>query len=95
MPARNGSNLSSSSTSRPRPSGNDDHRNLLSTDGSPECWSPDGQDMVSDEKLQEVFVANAHLPAEEIKNAILAAVEQFNPTGEWNDDVSLCVIKMR
>ena len=68
---------------------------LLYTDGIPECWSVDGQDMFTDERLLGVLVANATQSAEQIKNAILADVETFNPTGEWNDDVSLCVIKVR
>lgn len=68
---------------------------LLYTDGIPECWSIDGQDMFTEERLQAVLARHATSSAEEIKNAIIADVETFNPSGEWNDDVSLCVIKLR
>ncbi|HMY70615.1 MAG TPA: SpoIIE family protein phosphatase [Blastocatellia bacterium] len=67
---------------------------VMYTDGVTEAVNADN-DMFSDERLEELVKASAHLTAEQIKQRILDAVLSFTRGLPQGDDITLIVLKMR
>lgn len=64
------------------------------TDGVTESRSTDGEEF-GYERLLDVVVANKHLGAEEIKEAIIQTVWQYTDAQGYHDDLTIFVIKWR
>lgn len=60
------------------------------TDGLPELFNAEGQ-MLGYESIAELLKVHAHLPAEEIKTAILAHASSWSSV--LDDDVTIVVAK--
>ena len=65
---------------------------LFYTDGVSEAMNGGG-DVYGYEKMEEVLKENAHLPADQIKERLLASVEQFREGTPFADDATLVVTK--
>jgi sigma-B regulation protein RsbU (phosphoserine phosphatase) len=64
------------------------------TDGVIEARSPLGEEFGED-RLVEVLLENAGLPAAEIENRILRAVEDWTAEAEQEDDLTLVILKVK
>jgi len=64
------------------------------TDGVIEARSPLGEEFGED-RLVEVLLGNTHLPAAEIENRILRAVEDWTAEAEQEDDLTLVIFKVK
>jgi len=67
---------------------------VMYTDGVTEAVNADNE-MFSDEKLEELVKASAHLTAEQIKQCILNEVLSFTRGLPQGDDITLIVLKMK
>ncbi len=67
---------------------------VMYTDGVTEAVNADNE-MFSDEKLEELVKASAHLTAEQIKLCILDEVLSFTRGLPQGDDITLIVLKMK
>ena len=66
---------------------------LIGTDGIWEAHNSNGE-MFGKEKLQEIIRTNATEPAKQIMAAIIDALQTFRRPLEWEDDITLVVIKV-
>ena len=66
---------------------------VIFTDGITEARSPEDL-YFEDERLQEVVRTNAARSADEIREAVAAAVEEFQRGGQNRDDMTLLVLKV-
>jgi len=64
------------------------------TDGVIEARSPLGEEFGED-RLVKVLLENTHLPAAEIENRILRAVEDWTAEAEQEDDLTLVIFKVK
>jgi hypothetical protein len=65
---------------------------LLFTDGAIEAMNPEGE-MFGEDRLRQVFVAHGDQTAQEILDAVFAAVADFINSGKQEDDITAVVIK--
>ena len=66
---------------------------LIGTDGIWEAHNSSGE-MFGKDKLQDIIRANAAAPAKQITQAIIDALQAFRQPLEWEDDITLVVIKV-
>jgi sigma-B regulation protein RsbU (phosphoserine phosphatase) len=66
---------------------------VISTDGIGETRNPDGR-MFGLERFQDIIRDNAADSSENIKNAVIKALEQYQGSTSWEDDITLVVIKV-
>jgi sigma-B regulation protein RsbU (phosphoserine phosphatase) len=66
---------------------------VISTDGIGETRNPDGR-MFGLDRFQDIIRDNAADSSENIKNAVIKALEQYQGSTSWEDDITLVVIKV-
>lgn len=65
---------------------------LFISDGVTEATNAENEEF-GDQRLQDLFVANIHRPIEEIRIAILEAIDQFSGGAAQRDDVTIVLIR--
>lgn len=66
---------------------------LLYTDGVPETFSSDGKELYGEDRLVEVFLGSAGLPAQDITRTIVSSVNEFSGYATQEDDITMICIK--
>ena len=66
---------------------------IIGTDGIWECHHPEGR-MFGKDALKEIVRSNRDLPADEIVNSVMTAVEEFRHPLDFEDDVTLVTAKV-
>jgi sigma-B regulation protein RsbU (phosphoserine phosphatase) len=67
---------------------------LIFSDGLSEAASVTGEEY-GEERLKQLLVANRHLPADELRCTIFAAIERWSGALEPTDDQTLVIVKSR
>jgi len=67
---------------------------LVFTDGVPEAHNPENEEF-GEERLQQLLLQTAHLPADEISARISAETKGWIGDAEQYDDLTFVVMKVR
>ncbi|NIT61187.1 MAG: SpoIIE family protein phosphatase, partial [Aliifodinibius sp.] len=65
---------------------------LLCSDGITEAMN-DKEDLYGEERMTDFVQNNAHQTASEIGTGLLAEISGFSETGNYDDDITLMIIK--